>query len=125
MLLGMLKQVLILYHMRMNSIIEKHLTELVALCRKYKVERIYAFGSVVSGKFDKESSDIDLIVELAPMPPLEKGEKLLSLWNDLENLFKRKVDLLTDKPIQNPYLKKSIEATKQLIYEREGEKISI
>lgn len=109
----------------MDPIIEMHFAQLVTLCKKYKVERIYAFGSVVSGGFDKDRSDIDLIVELAPMPPLEKGEKLLSLWNDLEGLFNREVDLLTDKPIQNPYLKKSIEATKQLIYEREGEKIPV
>jgi predicted nucleotidyltransferase len=111
--------------MCIDPIIEKHFAELVSLCKKYKVERIYAFGSVVSGGFDKESSDIDLIVELMPMPPLEKGEKLLSLWNDLEDLYKREVDLLTDKPIQNPYLKKSIESTKQLIYERKGEEIPV
>jgi predicted nucleotidyltransferase len=110
--------------MRNSPIIEKHFDQLVSLCKKYRVERMYAFGSVVSGGFDVEKSDVDLIVELASMPPLEKGEKLLLLWSDLEDLFKREVDLLTDKPIQNPYLKKSIEATKQLIYEREGEKIS-
>ena len=109
----------------MDLIIEKHYDQLVSLCKQYKVERMYAFGSVVSGAFDKEESDIDFIVELAPMPPLEKGENLLSLWNDLEDLYKRKVDLLTDKPIQNPYLKKSVELTKQLIYEREGEKIPV
>ena len=116
---------LILYNMRIDPIIEKHFAQLVTLCKKYKVQRVYAFGSVVSGGFDKESSDIDLIVELAPMAPLEKGEKLLSLWNDLERLFNREVDLFTDKPIQNPYLKKSIEATKQLIYESQSEKISV
>ena len=80
---------------------------------------------MVSGSFKPTSSDIDLIVELAPMPPLEKGEKLLSLWDELEKLYNREVDLLTDKPIRNPYLKKAIEETKQLIYDRESEEISV
>jgi len=111
--------------MRINPIIENHFDQLVALCKKYKVERVYAFGSVVTGKFDVSSSDIDLIVELAPLPPLEKGENLLSLWNELEELYGREVDLLTDKPIRNPYLKKTIEETKQLIYDREGQEISV
>lgn len=111
--------------MRVNPIIEKKFDQLVSLCKKYRVNRLYAFGSVVTGGFDRESSDIDLIVELESMPPLEKGEKLLSLWNELEELYGKEVDLLTDKPIRNPYLRKSIERTKQLIYEREGEKISI
>jgi hypothetical protein len=111
--------------MQINPIIESHFDQLVALCKKYKVERVYAFGSVVTDQFDVSSSDIDLIVELAPLPPVEKGENLLSLWNELEELYGREVDLLTDKPIRNPYLKKAIEETKQLIYDREGQEISV
>ena len=111
--------------MQIDPIIEKRFDQLVALCKKYEVERVYAFGSVVSGAFKSKSSDIDLIVELAPMAPLEKGEKLLSLWDELEKLYDREVDLLTDKPIRNPYLRKAIEETKQLIYDRESEEISV
>ena len=111
--------------MRTDPIIERHYAQLVALCKKYNVERVYVFGSAVTGDFKSNGSDIDFIVELAPMPPVEKGEKLLSLWNDLEKLYGREVDLLTDKPIRNPYLKKAIEETKQLIYDRKGQEISV
>lgn len=52
------------------------------------------------------------------MDPLKKGETLLRLWTALEDLFEKKVDLLTDKPIQNPYFKKQVEATKKLVYIR-------
>lgn len=34
------------------------------------------------------------------------------------------MDLLTGKPIAPPYLKKNIEATKRLIYDRESKKVS-
>jgi predicted nucleotidyltransferase len=111
--------------MHIDPIIENHFEQLVALCRKYKVKRVYAFGSVVTGAFKEQSSDIDLIVELAQLPPIEKGENLLFLWDELEKLFERKVDLLTDKPIHNPYLKKAVEETKQLIYDRESEEVSV
>ncbi|MFT6480673.1 MAG: putative nucleotidyltransferase [Spirosomataceae bacterium] len=66
---------------------------------------------------------IDLYVELEEMPPLQRGENLISLWEELENLFERKVDLLTDQPIRNTYLKSSIDSTKQLIYDGIGEEV--
>jgi predicted nucleotidyltransferase len=72
---------------------------------------------VLTERFDENRSDLDFLVELAPMPPIEKGETLMSLWDALEELFGRKVDLLTDQPIKNPYLKRSIYQTKQLIYD--------
>jgi hypothetical protein len=110
--------------MSIPSVISSHFDQVVSLCKKYSVDRLYVFGSAVSENFQFNSSDLDLIVELEPMPPLQKGEHLLALWNELETLFNREVDLLTDKPIRNPYFRKSVEATKQLIYEREGQEIS-
>lgn len=98
---------------------------LSALFRRYAVERVYAFGSSVSSRFDDEHSDVDLIVHLGDLPPLERGRQLLALWEDLETLLDRKVDLLTDKPIRNPYLRRSIEATKLLIYDRTGQKVPV
>jgi predicted nucleotidyltransferase len=98
---------------------------LLNLCKTHNVKRMYAFGSAVTNKFNPEKSDIDLIVEIDENDPIEKGEKLISLWDKLEALFKRRVDLLTDQPIKNPYLKSAIDRTKILIYDRGGEKILI
>jgi predicted nucleotidyltransferase len=106
------------------KIIKQHFKELTALCEKYGVEKLYAFGSVVTDRFNPETSDIDLIVELESMPPLQAGGNLIKLWSALEDLFARKVDLISNyAAIKNPYLKKSLEATKQLIYERQSEEI--
>lgn len=98
--------------------IKNRKNRLVELCEKYKVDKLFVFGSAATGNFNGETSDIDLIVELEEQNPVEKGEKLMSLWTDLESLFSRKVDLLTSKKIKNPYLQKQIESTKQLIYDR-------
>lgn len=88
-----------------------------ALCKNHHVKQIYAFGSSVSDKFDPEKSDIDLLVEIDEPDPIEKGEKILSLWDKLEAFFKRKVDLLANPNIRNPYLEQSVENSKVLIYD--------
>lgn len=102
----------------MPNEIENKIDTLVVLCNKYKVNRIFVFGSIVKGNFNPQTSDIDLIVELEDLPPSEKGEILMKLWSELEDLFARKVDLLTTLNIKNPYLKNEIEASKFLIYDR-------
>ena len=99
--------------------------EFSSLCREYKVNYMYAFGSSSNNKFDKETSDIDLIVELDEPDPVERGEKLMALWDKLESFFNRKVDLLTEDSIHNPYLRKSIESNKILIYDGRGPEVLV
>jgi hypothetical protein len=93
------------------------------LCRNHNVKYLYAFGSSVSEKFDVNKSDIDLLVEIDSKDPIDRGEKLLSLWDLFEVFFMRKVDLLTDSSIRNPFLRKSIDSTKVLIYDGSGQQI--
>ncbi len=95
------------------------------LCKSHGVKSLYLFGSATDHRFNPDKSDIDLLVEINEPDPLERGEKLLSFWTGLENFFGRKVDLLTPSSLKNPYLRKSVEATKVLIYDGEGLKIYI
>ena len=106
--------------MKLPLEIEKNKTKLISLCNKYKVNRMFIFGSAVKGNFNSTSSDIDLIVEIEDMPPAEKGELLMRLWTDLENLFSRKIDMLTTSNVKNPFLRREIENSKFLIYDRAG-----
>jgi predicted nucleotidyltransferase len=103
----------------------KHLSDFKTLCQNHNVRYLYAFGSSTTDQFDSEKSDIDLLVEIDAADPLERGEKLLSLWDTFENFFHRKVDLLTDSSIKNPYLRKSIDSTKVLIYDGQGAQIFV
>lgn len=103
--------------MELPKIIKENQNNLVILCEQHNVNKLYLFGSATTSKFNEES-DIDLIVDIAEKDPVEKGLLLLNFWDKAEILLKRKVDLLTEKKIDNPYFYKSIEATKQLIYER-------
>jgi uncharacterized protein len=105
--------------------ISKHKTDFKNLCQKHKVKLLYGFGSSVTDRFDNSKSDIDLLVEIDEPDPIERGDKLMSLWDNFEFFFKRKVDMLTASSIRNPYLKKSIDSTKILIYDGNGSKIFI
>ncbi|MEI6574564.1 MAG: nucleotidyltransferase domain-containing protein [Bacteroidota bacterium] len=95
------------------------------LCQDHHVKYLYAFGSSVTENFDTDKSDIDLLVEIDDIDPIERGEKLISLWDLFESFFRRKVDLLTDSSIKNPILRKSINSTKILIYDGAREKVLI
>jgi uncharacterized protein len=101
--------------------ISKKQNDFIILCKSHKVKYLYAFGSSTSDKFDPKSSDIDLLVEIDSKDPIDRGEKLLSLWDLFENFFNRKVDLLTESSLRNPFLKKSIDSTKILIYDGSGQ----
>ncbi len=103
--------------------IQKRNTEFLQICVKNDIERLYAFGSSVTNHFNKEKSDIDLAVEINETDPLERGAKLIELWDELEKFFDRSIDLLTNDSIKNPVLKKIIDRTKVLIYDRRSQKV--
>ena len=103
----------------------KKLSDFNSLCQLHNVKYLYAFGSSVTDRFDYDKSDIDLLVEIDDADPVERGEKLISLWDTFESFFHRKVDLLTESSIRNPYLRKSIDSTKILIYDGAGQKVLV
>jgi predicted nucleotidyltransferase len=86
---------------------------------------MYAFGSSITDQFDPSKSDIDVIVKIDIDDPADRGEALMALWDKLEKLFQRRVDLLTEDSIKNPFLKMNIDRSKKLIYEGEREKVLI
>ena len=96
-------------------IIERNIGKIKILCSKYKVDKLFAFGSVLTNEF-KEESDIDFVVDFEKVDLAEYADNYFDLKFSLEELFKRDVDLLEEKAIRNPYLRQSIESSKKLIY---------
>jgi len=99
-----------------------HSKRFITMCKTHKVDKLYIFGSAVSGNFT-DKSDLDFLVEINEHDPLNRGELLLSLWDQLEAYCDRKVDLLTYNSIRNPYLRKSIDDTKKLLYDGSKEEV--
>jgi len=109
--------------MKIKEDIRKRPAQFIDLCENHKVKNIHAFGSTVNGKFKETSSDVDLLVEIDTENPIERGENLMQLWDGFENFFHRKVDLLTASSIKNPILRKNIDSTKIMIYDRGDKKV--
>lgn len=97
------------------DIVESNIDAIKALCKSHYVNRLFIFGSVLTNRF-KKNSDIDLIVDFQGVDLYNYADNYFDLKDSLERLFNREVDLLEDKAIQNPYLRQSIDSSKQLIY---------
>jgi predicted nucleotidyltransferase len=95
--------------------LDKYIGEIRILCRENKVKNLYVFGSVLKGTFT-DKSDIDLIVDIDSTDPLEYADNYFNLKFALEELLNRQIDLLENKAIRNPYLRKNIDNSKTLLY---------
>jgi len=95
---------------------QPYLPNVIELFKKHKVKNAYVFGSVLTTKFNPES-DLDFIVNLQDgLEPADAGGHLWDLEFELENLLHRKIDLLTERSLKNPYFIKELNETKFPIY---------
>ena len=78
------------------------------------VLKAWLFGSYARGE-QTPLSDVDILVVLDRSKPI--GFKFFGMWNDLETLLGREVDLVTEKGLAS-FAKESVEQDKILIYER-------
>lgn len=95
--------------------IRKHIDRISQVCDANKVKSLFAFGSAVSGHLHSDS-DIDLVVDIDVSDPLAYSDYYFKVKFELEELFKRRVDLLEHKAIRNPYLRQQIDRSKVLLY---------
>jgi hypothetical protein len=106
------------------NLIQKHKNEIIALCDKYCVDELYAFGSVLNDTFTKES-DIDLLVRFGDINLFDYFDNYTDFKESLENLFNRNVDLIEMQTLKNPVLKRSINNAKTLIYGRTDSEVAV
>jgi predicted nucleotidyltransferase len=78
------------------------------------VLKAWLFGSFARGE-ETPLSDVDILVLLDHSQPI--GLKFFGMWNDLEKLLDRKVDLVEDGELL-PFAEETANQDKQLIYER-------
>ena len=96
------------------DIVEKNTAKIKSLCKKYKVSKLYVFGSVISSHFTKES-DIDFLVMFDNVGLQDYADNYFDFKFSLQDLFNRKIDLIEEKAIKNPYFKRSVDNSKRLI----------
>ena len=95
--------------------IEASRDALTDLCLQYQVRSLEVFGSAATGKL-RDDSDLDFLVDFRPTDSMSLADQYFALLEALEELFGRKVDLLTRRSLRNPYFVDSVEKTRQLLY---------
>ena len=89
--------------------------DVIAGCLKNKpVKKAFLFGSAARNEED-DQSDIDILVELDYSQPFGLG--FVNMKLELEDLLKRKVDILTSNSISK-HVQPYVDAEKILIYEK-------
>jgi uncharacterized protein with HEPN domain/predicted nucleotidyltransferase len=95
------------------EIVERNLPEIAELCRRFGVRRLDLFGSAATGRFDDRRSDLDFLVKFEPEA---RGKSYFRLLEEFEKLFGRKVDLLTEDGLENPFLRRRIETERRTLF---------
>ena len=83
-------------------------------CRRWKITEFALFGSVIRDDF-RPDSDIDVLVTFEP----NAGHTLFDLVhmeNELKEMFGRHVDLVERGGLRNPFRRREILSTMEVIY---------
>ena len=92
---------------------------LEAFCRKWKVEELSLFGSVLRDDFSPES-DVDVLVSFADDAPWSLWD-LTEMRDELIAMVGHPVDLVEREGLRNPFRRHAILGTRKVIYDgREG-----
>lgn len=102
----------------MASVLDPHIAELPALCRRFGVARLELFGAATTDAFDPQRSDLDFLVEFDENPTDLFG-RYFGLKESLESLSGRPVDLVMVGAMANPYFIDAVNKTRQLVYAAE------
>lgn len=84
-------------------------------CERFGVKRLRVFGSVLTDRFDPETSDIDFLVSFLPGRE-DLFHDYFELKYELERIFGRRVDLVTERSVENPFFKASAFSSAQDVY---------
>ena len=93
------------------TIPQKKLNE---FCRRWNVVEFAVFGSALREDFNSES-DVDVLVTFAPDAEISLFD-IAQMQIELERLYRRSVDLIEKASLRNPYRRREILQTAQVLY---------
>lgn len=83
-------------------------------CNRWSITEFSLFGSVLREDF-RPDSDIDVLVSIDPKAHIGLFE-IAEMIIELEAMFKRPVDLVEKEGLRNPYRRREILRTAQVVY---------
>jgi hypothetical protein len=87
---------------------------LSAFCRKWRIREFALFGSVLREDF-RLDSDVDVLVTFEEDAPWNLWH-IVEMKDELREIFGREVDLLEKRALRNPFRKREILETHEVIY---------
>jgi uncharacterized protein len=105
----------------MIDLVQQKRTAIAELCRAYGVGSLDVFGSAATGAFNEDTSDVDFIVDFADILP-GIANRYLDFAEALERLLGRRVDLVFEDSMTNPYFRHSALASRENVFEDRSRK---
>lgn len=100
----------------MFTSVENKKNELINLYKSLDVDKMYIFGSATGADF-RIDSDLDFSISFSENISTEEyTDNFFELYYSLGLLFNRKIDLITENSLSNPYFIQSVNASKVLLY---------
>lgn len=103
----------------MIELIKHNLDIIKDVCKQHHVKSLYLIGSAADESKFSESSDIDLLYRFKKneIKEMEYADNYFDLLFRLQEILKRKVDLVPEEKLRNPYFINSINKQKLMLYE--------
>ncbi len=88
--------------------------KIAEFCKRWGITEFALFGSALRADF-RPDSDVDVLVSIDPEAKIGLFE-IIDMKLELQDLFKRPVDLVEKEGLVNPYRRKEILRTAQVVY---------
>jgi len=89
-------------------------SKIAKFCQRWKVRELALFGSVLSSDFTPES-DVDVLVTFTADAQISLFD-MAQMKIELQDIFKRPVDILEKDALRNPFRKREILNSAQVVY---------
>jgi uncharacterized protein len=100
-----------------HPLVREKLPQIIEICKRHKVRRLSLFGSALREDFDPERSDVDLLIDFAPLEPGTRARHYLDLIVELEDALGRPADVVESHSLRNPIVQRAVQAGHQVIYD--------
>lgn len=99
------------------KLIEMNIDKIIALCKKYKVAKLWVFGSILTPRFN-DDSDVDFLVDFDEkrIDLLDYADNFFNFIHEIEAVVGRKVDMVVNKSIKNRFFRAEVDETRHLLW---------
>ena len=104
----------------MIALIRKNIDLIKDVCKKHHIRSLYLIGSAAdTGSGFTDDSDIDFLYRFKKeeIGEMEYADNYFNFLFALQELLHRKIDLVPEEKLKNPFFINSINKSKQVVYE--------